>query len=218
MVVAGGSFAIASVGKNSVKSNSVKNNTLKSVDLKNGKGVQGKDVKDESLTGDDVEGNALGGDQISESSLSQVPEALNSTLLDNSGPESLTKVAQGSDSTCDLTSTTVYTNCTAATITLDRTSGVTVILTGQWYSNSGDGTEVRGECRVERDTTNISGSRQFGTKDDDTDGNQTRFVAISDREASVSPGTYDYRIQCREPLGEITMEDVVTHVIATGTG
>ena len=216
MVVAGGSFAIASVSKNQVKSKHVKDNALKSKDLKDGKGVEGKDVKDDSLRGTDVDESSLG-KVPSATSADTATNANNADTLDGVDSQALVTSKQGSDSNCSVG--TAFTDCVGTTVTLGRTQTVVVYVTAVYGFGDAEGNNVEADCRIERDGASISSNIEIGSGLDDTNTtDRQRVLAIVERETNVGPGAVNFYLACREDTAgdDFQLEDIRTVVLAAG--
>jgi len=151
--------------------------------------VRSKHVKNEALKGVDIREATLNG---------------------------IVTTADRVDAACDPSDTPVL--CDGATITLDRTQNVVVLVTGTWEFLDALNDPVHGNCRLVRDGTSITGEQQIGTLADDTSP-QAHTLAIVARDEGVGAGPRTYSLSCDEDLGDdMRLEEVSTVVIAVGTG
>lgn len=141
----------------------------------------------------------------------------NSSAVGNAPLAEIAKVANATDTTC-APAAAFAVDCVGATITTTRTTDISVIVTSQWHSDDAIGTNVEGNCRIEKNEVNTSSTSVFGTTDDDTAGAQyERAVAVSETDLDQPAGTYLFELSCDVVEGDFDLADVETTVIATGS-
>ncbi len=213
LVLAGGSFALAKVGKNEVRSKQVKNNTLKSQDLKDGKGVTGKDVKDGSLdgadvgdgslTGSDIGPDSLTGANVDESTLGKVPDADALDGLDSSdleqikGQGKLDLVPKDSILTVEAIGLEVETDGDAQDDLEVRLRNASTTGMGQLFNGEGNVSVI-----VPGDSVLVTPDG-YGATYTDFGGDVDTFENAPRLDAVVSQGTTRVWIECVFPVDEV---------------
>jgi hypothetical protein len=126
----------------------------------------------------------------------------------------LNPVAEGIDTACSPVSG--FNDCLpGASLTLNRTADVLVIVTAAWHDTGG--LENQADCRIERNGAGIGTVNEYGSKVLDTDADQNRALAMNDIDANRPPGSYLYYLSCDEGINDFELEDVHTTAVALGS-
>ena len=222
VALGGVSYAAATIGSAEIVNNSVRS----------------KDVKNGDLRGKDLKANTIGGTRVLESSLGQVPSAGNADSADtansansatSAGTASNASALQGAslnsigaardafDADCD-PGGAVLIACEGATITLTRTAKVVAHYNWSWTSDDAAGSSVLGACRTQQNGVNTSGEITFGSlahRNDDS--RPAAAPPVSDVRGPLAPGTYTFRLACRDSAGDVDNKDIRTVVTVLGT-
>jgi hypothetical protein len=145
--------------------------------------------------------------------------ANNANTLGGSSLADVAKVAGGNDSSC-VPGADFVTDCDNTDLTINRTSDIFLIVTGNINSDDGEFLNFQANCRIERNDVDVSTfDYEYGSSSDDTDStaNYQRALAITEVNADLPPGTYSYELSCDVNEGDFDLENLETTAIALGS-
>ena len=146
--------------------------------------------------------------------------ATNATNANELGGVALADVAvfeEVDDADCQPATDSFSVNCTAATVTINEPSDVLITAEATWHSDDAEGGDVQGDCRIERGTSVISGTYEFGSSADQTVGGSFQQALYMSEGDTPPPGsTYDYALSCSAVTGDfdLTHEGIRVIVLA----
>jgi len=225
--ITNGQVKSADIGTDEVKSPDIFNNGVKTADIADGHvrspdiaadAVDSSEIATNAVKGDEIDANAVDSSEIAANAVGSSEIAANSVdggkVADNSldgadineGTLSGLGASDGFDGLCDPQSPT-FIDCDAqATVSLNRTMNVLVIVTTHF--DVAANAPAWGNCRLERNDAVSSNNHPIGgfTQDTSTSVHQGGMNLVDVQ--TLSAGTYTFEVSCNQEDSDVEYRDI----------
>ena len=215
--ITNGQVKSADIGAAEVKSPDIFNSGVKTADIADGH-VRSPDIQDDAVGSSEIAQDAVDSSEIAANAVGSSEIAANSVdggkVADNSlggaeineGTLSGLGANDGFDSLCD-PQTTTFIDCDAqATVSLNRTMNVLVIVTTHF--DVAANAPAWGNCRLERNDAASSNNHPIGgfTPDTSTSVHQGGMNLVDVQ--TLSAGTYTFEVSCNQEDSDVEYRDI----------